>query len=120
MTAVTMRADQVRKGDKIYLGPLFDAVVEDAQLLLGRAVIHLCSGIQRIATVRLAADYTVTVERPDPDAQLIEVMAKAAYEGWRGNDWDGLSDSLKKIWRASQCAALAAAREAGLLPEVTP
>ena len=131
MTAVTMRADQVRKGDKISLGGMeLDAspvaLPDGALSETGKPGVciatYLYSGDVQIGCVYLSADSMVTVERPDPDAELIEVMAKGAYQGWPDLplDWDDLDENQKDDERCAQRAALAAAREAGLLPEVTP
>ena len=67
------------------------------------------------------AEFTVT--RPDPDAELIEVMAKAICDTYaEGAGAPGWSDSLpngsfehRAEYRDEARAALAAAREAGLL-----
>ena len=114
MTAVTMRADQVRKGDKITV----TLDVSESFSSVNRR--YLRDGDERSLIV--PEDSEVTVERPDPDAELIEVMAKGAYQGWPDLplDWDDLDENQKDDERCAQRAALAAAREAGLLPEVTP
>ena len=54
----------------------------------------------------VGADDMFTVTRPDPDAELIEVMAKAILDNLDGRVRD---------YKTEARAALAAAREAGLL-----
>ena len=117
MTAVTMRADQVRKGDKISLTAQVTGKVPSQRV--GAFLITIEDSLGREQTLRFMGLEELSVERPDPDAELIEVMAKAIH----GDDdvtWDEELDMYKDRLRVEIRAALAAAREAGLLPEVTP
>ena len=63
---------------------------------------------------RLPADQPLTVTRPDPDAELVEVMARASYGFDGGTNW-GASPDTQKSYRLGASVVLAAAREAGLL-----
>lgn len=67
----------------------------------------------------VGADDMFTVTRPDPDAELIEVMAKAIGDrlesNWRSEKFDERSPRAQRLMRDDARAALAAAREAGLL-----
>ena len=76
----------------------------------------------------LPADLPLNVQRPDPDAELVEVMARAirdAYaerilsDSWAerilSDGWDDMTDKGRENVRSDARAALAAAREAGLL-----
>jgi hypothetical protein len=60
-------------------------------------------------------DLPLNVQRPDPDAELIEVMARAAYldDGCSESRWPFTPAS--ETYRGNIRAALSAAREAGLL-----
>lgn len=61
------------------------------------------------------------VERPDPDEALVEVMAQAiradenASEDDASDGWHETTDSIRAAYRSNARAAIAAAREAGLL-----
>lgn len=118
MTAVTMRADQVQPGDTIAIG---GHMVKMAKRVSYAPFLQPAPTFDpRLFYFAVEREALVTVERPDPDAELIEVMAKNLCEGWEGDDWNDLVEFTRGLWRSTVRAALAAAREAGLLPEVTP
>jgi len=48
---------------------------------------------------------------PDPDADLIEAMARAAWETQEGGDWANVSDGMRRAVLNEARAALAALRE---------
>jgi len=75
-------------------------------LLYLRGSIH---GLGYTSSITIDVDTPLNVQRPDPDAELIEVMAKAIDR--RG--WDESAEVFNEMDAAR--AALAAAREAGLL-----
>ena len=58
---------------------------------------------------------------PDPDADLVEVMARVIHdlnhEGCKAGDWDGHVDSVQDAWREDAREVLATVRAEGLLPE---
>lgn len=56
-------------------------------------------------------DLPLNVQRPDPDAELVEVMAR----GMTAIAWKYVSDEVQCEYRGKARAALTAAREAGLL-----
>ena len=66
-------------------------------------------------------DVPYEVERPDPDEALVEVMAQAirsynyASNCPASGSWDETTDSIRAAYRSNARAAIAAAREAGLL-----
>ena len=75
----------------------------------GRIIAYQMHDGEQVGAVEFPPDMLLTVTRPDPDAELIEVMAKAIDR--RG--WDESAEVFNEMDAAR--AALAAAREAGLL-----
>ena len=75
----------------------------------GRIIAYQMHDGEQVGAVEVPPDMLLTVTRPDPDAELIEVMAKAIDR--RG--WDESAEVFNEMDAAR--AALAAAREAGLL-----
>ena len=85
----------------------------------GRIIAYQMHDGEQVGAVEFPPDMLLTVTRPDPDAELIEVMAKAYRDalGLRHHvsGWDDLGIDNQIGVRADMRAALAAAREAGLL-----
>ncbi len=122
MSSIIIPAREVKAGDVIDFGGQPFTVAEtdlhpDQYLCRGllylRGSIH---GLGYTSSITIDVDTPLNVQRPDPDAELIEVMAKAIYVSnaryptrvvWP----NGATDAYKINARA----ALAAAREAGLL-----
>jgi len=80
----------------------------------GRIIAYQWHDGEQVGAVEFPPDMILTVTRPDPDAELIEVMAKASWEA-DGSSWAETSTNTKGRVRDDIRAALAAAREAGLL-----
>jgi len=103
MTTITIPASEVKAGDRLTILGI-DVVVERD------AVAHTADGQVRIDWPKgffwVLSESPITVTRPDPDAELIEVMAKAIEES---------ADLFREGWVEEARAALTAAREAGLL-----
>ena len=64
MTAVTMRADQVRKGDKINLTAQVTRVLPSSRF--GEWLITIEDSLNRGQTLRFMGGEELSVERPDP------------------------------------------------------
>ena len=117
MSTVTIPAREVKAGDVIDFGGL-TAVVTDLSVGGHAAIrIQLPSDKEGGWWHRLALNELLTVTRPDPDAELVEVMAKADCGVWNSGDesWSDRTEESHETYRAGIRAALAAAREAGLL-----
>ena len=73
----------------------------------------------QLGALPLFDNETYEVERPeppDPDAELVEVMAEAIRADDNASDgWHETTDSIRADYRSNARAALAAARKAGLL-----
>lgn len=112
MSTIAIPAREVKAGDVIDFGgePL---AVEKTEESHGHSdfYIYLPRG-----GMWVAADQPLTVTRPDPDAELIDVMARAAMIAGRWvPEWDDIDEDGRELARVEIRAALAAAREAGLL-----
>ena len=115
MATITIPAREVKKDDVIDFGGQPFTVAEtdlhpDQYLCRGllylRGSIH---GLGYTSSITIDVGTPLNVQRPDPDAELIEVMARAIDR--RG--WDESAEVFNEMDAAR--AALAAAREAGLL-----
>ena len=115
MSTIAIPAREVKAGDVIDFGGELLAV-EKTEESHGRSdcYIYLPRG-----GVWVTADAPLTVTRPDPDAELVEVMARAMGDRlevrWRLLDFDQQTPADQENTRRDVRAALAAAREAGLL-----
>ena len=73
----------------------------------------------QLGALPLFDNETYEVERPeppDPDAELVEVMAEAIRADDDASDgWHETTDSIRADYRSNARAALAATRKAGLL-----
>lgn len=80
----------------------------------GRIVAYQWHDGEQVGAVEFPPDMILTVTRPDPDAELIEVMAKAIRDSILSDSYPAEGDSQERL-ECNVRAALAAAREAGLL-----
>ena len=125
MSTITIPAREVKAGDVIDFGGQPFTVAEtdlhpDQYLCRGllylRGSIH---GLGYTSSITIDVDTPLNVQRPDPDAELIEVMARAMGDRlevhWRMDDFDQQTPADQENTRRDIRAALAAAREAGLL-----
>lgn len=99
---LTVRADEVQVGDRIdWLG-----TVSKRFVMGGLWCINTGPGISDPRTY-LRPDTLITVTRPDPDAELVEAMARASREAWGA----AYSEGGRERWLTAARAALAAYRE---------
>ena len=112
MSTVTIPAREVKAGDVIdFGGQPFAVERTDASHGHSDLYIFLPRG-----GMWVAANDPITVTRPDPDAELVEVMARAATIAGRWvPEWDDIDEDGRELARVEIRAALAAVREAGLL-----
>ena len=120
MSTITIPAREVKAGDVIDFGGMPATIVEADVNSSGWAVLGIKMPDDQASGGwwhRFASDASLTVTRPDPDAELVEVMAKADCGVWNSGDesWNGRTEESHETYRAGIRAALAAAREAGLL-----
>ena len=134
MPLIKTLARDMQPGDLIYIGghpvevllaSVFtshpDGVIRDTR------TVYVCIPSEpghQLGALPLFDNETYEVERPeppDPDAELVEVMAQA-YRSYNyasncpaSGSWDETTDSIRAAYRANARAAIAAAREAGLL-----
>ena len=103
---LTVRAGEVRVGDRIeWLGTV---TTSRASIAGDLWYISTGPGVSDPHTyLRPGAPITVTRAVVDPDADLIEAMAKAEYEAW-GNPWEEEEEQGRH--RDAMRAALAALR----------
>jgi len=115
MSTITIPAYKVQAGDVIDFGGQPFTVRSTDQHPTVPEVFNIWgsgheNSIYNHSTVHVSPDQLITVTRPDPDAELIEVMARAICntysDGVGGPRWEDRNEAR---------AALAAAREAGLL-----
>lgn len=77
---------------------------------VAHAVYYQPDGVQYVSLYYHPADQPLTVDRPDPDDDLIEAMARAIVDS-DVLDWDELPERDMLGYRANARAALAALRE---------
>ena len=112
MNTVTIPAREVKAGDVL--------TILGVEVAVGRDAVTSASTPNRVRIdwpegfFWVVADLPLTVTRPDPDAELVEVMARASYGFDGGTNW-GASPDTQKSYRLGASVVLAAAREAGLL-----
>lgn len=129
MPLIKTLARDMQPGDLIYIGGhpvevLFasmftshpDGVIRDTR------TVYVCipsDHEHQLGALPLFDNETYEVERPeppDPDAELVEVMAEAIRADDDASDgWHETTDSIRAAYRSNARAAIAAAREAGLL-----
>lgn len=134
MPLIKTLARDMQPGDLIYIGghPVEvllasaftshpDGVIRDTR------TVYVCIPSEpghQLGALPLFDNETYEVERPeppDPDAELVEVMAQAirsynyASNCPASGSWDETTDSIRAAYRSNARAAIAAAREAGLL-----
>jgi len=129
MPLIKTLARDIQPGDLIYIGghpvevllaSVFtshpDGVIRDTR------TVYVCIPSEpghQLGALPLFDNETYEVERPeppDPDAELVEVMAEAIRADDDASDgWHETTDSIRADYRSNARAALAAAREAGLL-----
>lgn len=117
MNTVTIPAREVKAGDVL--------TILGVEVAVGRDAVTSASTPNRVRIdwpegfFWVVADLPLTVTRPDPDAELVEVMARAMGDRievhWRMEDFDQQTPADQENTRRDVRAALAAAREAGLL-----
>mgnify|MGYP001159384475 CR=1 FL=1 len=129
MPLIKTLARDIQPGDLIYIGghpvevllaSVFtshpDGVIRDTR------TVYVCIPSEpghQLGALPLFDNETYEVERPeppDPDAELVEVMAEAIRADDNASDgWHETTDSIRADYRSNARAALAAARKAGLL-----
>ena len=118
MSTITIPAREVKPGSGISVAGVkctvtkVETVEPTSTTIWYRAVERAHTPLSHYFMVR--PDELVEAEVTDPDAELIEVMARAMYRDNGGTEWErwpATASSYRRIARAS----LAAAREAGLL-----
>jgi len=129
MPLIKTLARDIQPGDLIYIGghpvevllaSVFtshpDGVIRDTR------TVYVCIPSEpghQLGALPLFDNETYEVERPeppDPDAELVEVMAEAIRADDDASDgWHETTDSIRADYRSNARAALAAARKAGLL-----
>lgn len=129
MPLIKTLARDMQPGDLIYIGghpvevllaSVFtshpDGVIRDTR------TVYVCIPSEpghQLGALPLFDNETYEVERPeppDPDAELVEVMAEAIRADDDASDgWHETTDSIRADYRSNARAALAAARKAGLL-----
>ena len=128
MTTITIPASELQPGDKISFGGQTVTVLEvdphpdvhDIVTLSTTGLWTRCPDSRDLLTV--SRTLMLTVERPepvDPDAELIEAMAKAIYDTYRANEtlddgeWVTVSEGpIGSRLRKEARAALAVVRAA--------
>ena len=124
MSTITIPASEVKAGDVIDFGGLPFTVRSTDQHPTVPEVFNIWgsaheNSIYNHSAVHVSPDQPITVTRPDPDAELVEVMARAMGDRievhWRMDDFDQQTPADQENTRRDVRAALAAAREAGLL-----
>lgn len=104
---LTVRADEVQPGDWIeWLG----TVTNIPGAMVGGLWCIDTGPSASDSHVYLRPDTLITVTRPDPDADLIEAMAKASYEACGVGAWGRADENVREDWREGMRAALAALR----------
>ena len=116
--STTIFARDLKPGDVIDFGGQPCVITEVGAATSHGSVLVSVAGLWRSdfeSALTLAADLPLNVQRPDPDAELVEVMAQAAYldDGCSPTGWP--STPASETYRGNIRAALSAAREAGLL-----
>ena len=117
----TILARDLKAGDTIDFGGQPATVVRldplpgDPDAFIVRLTGLWRQGRRATGGLSIAADLPLNVQRPDPDAELVEVMARAAFvnDGCQESRWP--SAVMCETYRENIRAALTAAREAGLL-----
>ena len=112
MPTIQVLPAEVRKGDRITITGTVEITGgsgirhQDGSL----TVYYQPDGVQCVSLYYHPADQPLTVDRPDPDDDLIEAMARAIVDS-DVLDWDELPERDMLGYRANARAALAALRE---------
>ena len=125
MSTITIPASEVKAGDVIDFGGQPATIVDaephaDVPDVMQVKFSGLWTRIpDAYGIASISAGLLLTVFRPDHDAELVEVMARAMGDRievhWRMDDFDQQTPADQENTRRDVRAALAAAREAGLL-----
>lgn len=129
MPLIKTLARDIQPGDLIYIGGhpvevLLASVFTSHQdgVIRDTRTVYVCIPSEpghQLGALPLFDNETYEVERPeppDPDAELVEVMAEAIRADDDASDvWHETTESLRADYRSNARAALAAARKAGLL-----
>lgn len=119
MTTIQVPLRDVQNGDILTITASVDGFVHDVagNAPLTSTIYISAKGLH--GSLCVEPEMLAKVERPDPDAELIEVMAKAIGDriesNWRSERFNERSPRAQRLMRDDARAALAAAREAGLL-----
>lgn len=115
MTRLTIPACEVREGDR--LTGVGGVGVNGAYPYSnperpGHTILYLGASVDDLlGSIALPDDALVEVERPDPDAELIERMAQAIHAADHTNGaWDEYTDDEREDYLALARAALAVVR----------
>ena len=129
MPLIKTLARDMQPGDLIYIGgPPVEVLLASALtshpdgVIRDTRTVYVCIPSEpghQLGALPLFDNETYEVERPeppDPDAELVEVMAEAIRADDDASDgWHETTDSIRADYRSNARAAIAAAREAGLL-----
>lgn len=129
MPLIKTLARDMQPGDLIYIGGhpvevLLASVLTSHpdDVIRDTRTVYVCIPSEpghQLGALPLFDNETYEVERPeppDPDAELVEVMAEAIRADDDASDgWHETTDSIRADYRSNARAALAAARKAGLL-----
>ena len=119
MPLIKTLARDMKPGDIITIGGV-PVAVELVSPIAGATTCRVIY-LKHVGRLILPEDVLYEVERPDPDEALVEVMAQAirsynyASNCPASGSWDETTDSIRAAYRSNARAAIAAAREAGLL-----
>ena len=119
MPLIKTLARDMKPGDIITIGGV-PVAVELVSPIAGATTCRVIY-LKHVGRLILPEDVLYEVERPDPDEALVEVMAQAirsynyASNCPSSGSWDETTDSIRAAYRSNARAAIAAAREAGLL-----
>ena len=115
MSTIQIPASELKTDDELSIAGHNFRIISPWLGPRGRIIAYQMHDGEQVGAVEFPPDMLLTVTRPDPDAELIEVMAKAIYvsDGCRPDSWQGAK--RQPTYATNARAALAAAREAGLL-----
>lgn len=119
MSTIRIPASELHEDDEIEIAGNDFPITSPWLGPMGRIIAYQMHGGEQVGAVEFPPDMLLTVTRPDPDAELIEVMARAMGDriesNWRSERFNEHSPRAQRLMRDDARAALAAAREAGLL-----
>lgn len=114
MSTLTVAAKDLAKGDLVTLsGEPFGVILATTFAHEpGMVTVYLCNqNGKQVGALGIGEDRLLSVDRPDPDAELIEVMARAI----KADDNDRGRWVADEYYTSNARAALAAARKVGAL-----